>query len=206
MRPLSIGDGFLFLTSLSLSRSPSGDGGDHRRTQRQTATSSGGWGAFFPADLMLTLIPSRVNSKVASFDWFSTLVRLFSASMFLGLYGSCVPPFLPLPLWTSQPIGMGLTSTESSRILQDIETLKSAKSDLERRISALESQLRDLNHHQNDGVSNGSCTSLSTVESGFPHGLSPDMIYRYSRHLLLPSFGVQGPLSVWIRSFLIQIL
>ncbi|XP_022158874.1 adenylyltransferase and sulfurtransferase MOCS3 [Momordica charantia] len=98
---------------------------------------------------------------------------------------------------------MGLTSTESSRILQDIETLKSAKSDLERRISALESQLRDLNHHQNDGVSNGSCTSLSTVESGFPHGLSPDMIYRYSRHLLLPSFGVQGQSRLLKSSILV---
>lgn len=86
---------------------------------------------------------------------------------------------------------MASSTTESSRILHEIETLKSAKSDLERRISALESQLHDLNHPHNNGV----CNASSTSPSAFPHGLSPDMIYRYSRHLLLPSFGVQGLLS-----------
>lgn len=72
-----------------------------------------------------------------------------------------------------------------SRILSELETLKAAKSDIELRISVLEAQLRE----KHDAVTNGSCPSISTVDS---NGLSPDMIYRYSRHLLLPSFGVQG--------------
>lgn len=78
----------------------------------------------------------------------------------------------------------------SARIIREIETLKSAKSDIERRISDLEAQLREIGT-KND-VS-GSCSpTTSTVTSGVGHGLSPDMIYRYSRHLLLPTFGVQG--------------
>ncbi|CAK9321817.1 unnamed protein product [Citrullus colocynthis] len=94
---------------------------------------------------------------------------------------------------------MASSTTESSRILHEIETLKSAKSDLERRISALESQLHGLNHPHNNGV----CIASSTSPSAFPHGLSPDMIYRYSRHLLLPSFGVQGQLRLSKSSILV---
>ena len=80
--------------------------------------------------------------------------------------------------------------SEAARILSEIETLKATRSDLDNRISALEAQLRHLNPEENSVVS---CPSIST---GFGHGLSPDMIYRYSRHLLLPSFGVQGSLHV----------
>ncbi|XP_023553239.1 adenylyltransferase and sulfurtransferase MOCS3 [Cucurbita pepo subsp. pepo] len=98
---------------------------------------------------------------------------------------------------------MASTTTESSRILHEIETLKSARSDLDRRISSLESQLRDLNHHQNNGVSHAPSASLSTLDSTFPHGLSPDMIYRYSRHLLLPTFGVQAQSRLLKSSILV---
>lgn len=81
-------------------------------------------------------------------------------------------------------------SADVARVLSEIETLKAAKSDIENRLSALEAQLRETNVTQprNYTVSNGSCRPISAVDSG----LLPDMIYRYSRHLLLPSFGVQG--------------
>lgn len=83
---------------------------------------------------------------------------------------------------------------DASAILRELETLKATKSGIEQRISALEAQLRDvkLGPPQNDAVLNDSSPPTSTILSGFGHGLSPDMIYRYSRHLLLPSFGVQG--------------
>lgn len=85
---------------------------------------------------------------------------------------------------------------EAARILSEIETLKATRSDLDNRISALEAQLRHLNFEKN----NVSCPSIST---GFGHGLSPDMIYRYSRQLLLPSFGVQGQSNLLKSSILV---
>ncbi|KAB5521153.1 hypothetical protein DKX38_025472 [Salix brachista] len=87
--------------------------------------------------------------------------------------------------------------SEAARILNEIETLKATRSDLDNRISALEAQLRHLNPEENSVVS---CPSIST---GFGHGLSPDMIYRYSRHLLLPSFGVQGQSNLLKSSILV---
>ncbi|KAJ6423824.1 hypothetical protein OIU84_024739 [Salix udensis] len=87
--------------------------------------------------------------------------------------------------------------SEAARILSEIETLKATRSDLDNRISALEAQLRHLNPEENSVVS---CPSIST---GFGHGLSPDMIYRYSRHLLLPSFGVQGQSNLLKSSILV---
>lgn len=80
---------------------------------------------------------------------------------------------------------------DASRILREIETLKAAKADIEHRISVLEARLRDI-PPPNDAISGVSCSSMSIADSAAGHGLSPDMIYRYSRHLLLPSFGVQG--------------
>lgn len=85
---------------------------------------------------------------------------------------------------------------DASRILREIETLKATKTEIEQRISALEAQLRETNLDDRTGtVLNGSCPPISTVHSDFGHSLSPEMIYRYSRHLLLPSFGVQGQLT-----------
>lgn len=93
-------------------------------------------------------------------------------------------------------------ATDVSSIRSEIETLKAAKSDIEQRISVLEAQLREttINQQKTDTVSNGTCRSISTVYSDNSHGLSPDMIYRYSRHLLLPSFGVQGLIFLLIFS------
>lgn len=83
---------------------------------------------------------------------------------------------------------------EVSRILRDLESLKASKSQIELQISALEARLQEINLQQPNGaVPDGSCAPLlSSVDSGYGHDLSPQMIYRYSRHLLLPSFGVQG--------------
>ncbi|RVW79853.1 Adenylyltransferase and sulfurtransferase MOCS3 [Vitis vinifera] len=91
---------------------------------------------------------------------------------------------------------------DASRILREIETLKAAKADIEHRISVLEARLRDI-PLPNDAISGVSCSSMSIADSAAGHGLSPDMIYRYSRHLLLPSFGVQGQSSLLKSSILV---
>lgn len=80
---------------------------------------------------------------------------------------------------------------EASRIIKEIEKLKAEKSNIEDRISALQAQLAE-NVAKEESGSISSCSPLSINGLSFDHGLSPEMIYRYSRHLLLPSFGVQG--------------
>ncbi|KAJ8754892.1 hypothetical protein K2173_015404 [Erythroxylum novogranatense] len=86
-----------------------------------------------------------------------------------------------------------------ARIRSELKSLKAAKSDIETRISGLEAQLRDLTLLNASTVSNGSVTGDSSCN----HELSPDMIYRYSRHLLLPSFGVQGQSNILKSSILV---
>ncbi|KAI8552902.1 hypothetical protein RHMOL_Rhmol06G0304400 [Rhododendron molle] len=101
---------------------------------------------------------------------------------------------------------MESNGAEASRIRREIDSLKSSKIEIERRISVLESQLRDIDCNKDEPSTNStsSCSPLSTNgDSGFGHGLSPDMIYRYSRHLLLPSFGVQGQSSLLKTSILV---
>ncbi|XP_010545232.1 PREDICTED: adenylyltransferase and sulfurtransferase MOCS3-like [Tarenaya hassleriana] len=95
------------------------------------------------------------------------------------------------------------TSTgDLPEIVRELEELKASKADIERRISTLEAQLRET--AVADAVSNGHCCpTLSAVDSDLVHGLSPDQIYRYSRHLLLPSFGVQGQSNLLKSSILV---
>ena len=84
---------------------------------------------------------------------------------------------------------------EASKIIDEIEALKAQKRQLEDRISTLESQLRETSTAEQCPADScdGACPSVSTVASAVSHhGLPSDAIYRYSRHLLLPSFGVQG--------------
>ncbi|KAK2980690.1 hypothetical protein RJ640_010101 [Escallonia rubra] len=72
---------------------------------------------------------------------------------------------------------MDSNGTESSRILCEIESLKSSKTEIDGHISELEFQLRQI--HQNDAASsNGSCAPVPNGKSDFEHGLPPDMIYR----------------------------
>ncbi|KAK3030021.1 hypothetical protein RJ639_038120 [Escallonia herrerae] len=97
---------------------------------------------------------------------------------------------------------MESNGTDSSAILREIETLKSSKSEIDRRISELEAQLRQI--RQNDAASSdGSCAPILKRSSSFGHGLPPDMIYRFSRHLLLPSFGVEGQANLLKSSILV---
>lgn len=77
------------------------------------------------------------------------------------------------------------------RILFELKSLKDSKSLIEHKISVLEAQLHEINL-QNEVAKNGSCPSISASKLDPANGLSPDMIYRYSRHLLLPSFGIEG--------------
>lgn len=87
----------------------------------------------------------------------------------------------------------------AAEILRQIESLKAEKIKIEQQISSLESQLHQLNPHINNLKPNEVANSnsfhaplVSDLDYDFGHGLSPDMIYRYSRQLILPSFGVQG--------------
>ncbi|CAL1384647.1 unnamed protein product [Linum trigynum] len=93
---------------------------------------------------------------------------------------------------------------DAARIVAELETLKSAKSDIDSRIRALEAQLRDLKLQKPPVSANGSCHSGGSAGGSAPaHGLSSDMIYRYSRHLLLSSFGVQGQSKLVKSSILV---
>ncbi|XP_021758989.1 adenylyltransferase and sulfurtransferase MOCS3-like [Chenopodium quinoa] len=91
----------------------------------------------------------------------------------------------------------------NTKLLEEIDALKAQKSDIEARISSLESQLRDSSISEQSPC-NRSCPSISTVDSSRNrHGLPSDAIYRYSRHLLLPSFGVQGQSNLLKSSVLV---
>lgn len=79
---------------------------------------------------------------------------------------------------------------ESTRLLKELQSLKDSKRDIEARISALEGQLRQIQSNQQ--LNKKASSDCSNGGSEFGHDLTPDMIYRYSRQLLLPSFGVQG--------------
>ncbi|KAL4185005.1 hypothetical protein AMTRI_Chr10g228420 [Amborella trichopoda] len=75
-------------------------------------------------------------------------------------------------------------------ILAELKSLKQQKIEIEKRINVIETQLHDGGHFaEEEGVRDphhsASCNSASA-------SLTPQDIYRYSRHLLLPSFGVQG--------------
>ncbi|KAF8009105.1 hypothetical protein BT93_J0178 [Corymbia citriodora subsp. variegata] len=94
---------------------------------------------------------------------------------------------------------------DAARILGEIEALKATKSDIEAKISALEAQLKGMSCRNDAVLSNGSCPPAAAVaaEAGLGHGLSPEMIYRYSRQLLLPSFGVQAQSNLLKSSVLV---
>ncbi|KAJ8432154.1 hypothetical protein Cgig2_006856 [Carnegiea gigantea] len=95
---------------------------------------------------------------------------------------------------------------EASEIIDEIEALKAQKSQLEDRISALESQFRETSIAEQlpPDTCNGTCPSISAVDAAVSrHGLPSDAIYRYSRHLLLPSFGVQGQSNLLRSSILV---
>nr|DAD37750.1 TPA_asm: hypothetical protein HUJ06_008391 [Nelumbo nucifera] len=90
---------------------------------------------------------------------------------------------------------------DAFRILEEIETLKAAKSDIEHRIANLQVQIGGVAvEEMTDSIL---CPPISTNDAGFGHGLSPEMVYRYSRQLLLPSFGVKGQSNLLKSSILV---
>ncbi|KAK9689335.1 hypothetical protein RND81_09G053300 [Saponaria officinalis] len=91
---------------------------------------------------------------------------------------------------------MASNGADPTRILAEIESLKAQKQDIEAQISSLQSQLQKIHH--------SSSPSISAVHSNLPaHSLPSDAIYRYSRHLLLPSFGVLGQSNLLKSSILV---
>ncbi|KAL3333559.1 hypothetical protein AABB24_033572 [Solanum stoloniferum] len=94
---------------------------------------------------------------------------------------------------------MDSNGVEAARIRQEIDSLKANKRNIEQQISSLEAQLNQLEVN-----SNTVCPQpLFNGDLNNSNGLSPDMIYRYSRHLLLPSFGVQGQANLLKSSVLV---
>lgn len=78
-------------------------------------------------------------------------------------------------------------------ILDEIKRLKAEKEQLENRISLLQSQL----------INDETCSDFDAAVSNGGNGLTPEMIYRYSRHLILPNFGVEGQRNLSRSSILV---
>ncbi|KAJ6812293.1 adenylyltransferase and sulfurtransferase MOCS3-2 [Iris pallida] len=84
---------------------------------------------------------------------------------------------------------------------EEIERLKAEKKEIESRMSILEAQLSD---HEQQQQQKTTTTSPSNGDAAFDgDGLTPEMIYRYSRHLILPNFGVEGQLNLSKSSILV---
>ncbi|KAJ0970801.1 hypothetical protein J5N97_018760 [Dioscorea zingiberensis] len=91
-------------------------------------------------------------------------------------------------------------------IISEIEELKAQKQVLEDRIRLLQAQMEETTSNLTEGdfVGNGSCCPLVRPGNAVvDNGLTPEMIYRYSRHLLLPDFGVEGQLKLSESSILV---
>ena len=90
-------------------------------------------------------------------------------------------------------------------IERELKKLRAEREELDGRIWLLESQL-EVGPEGGDGaaavegVVDGSCDGSVACRRRSANGFAPDdglpadMIYRYSRHLLLPDFGVEGQL------------
>ena len=87
-------------------------------------------------------------------------------------------------------VGGGGRSREA--VEGELERLRAEREELDIRIRLLESELQTGSAAGEDacGGGGGACQT----RRGFANGdaLPADMIYRYSRHLLLPDFGVEG--------------
>lgn len=92
----------------------------------------------------------------------------------------------------------------SDDIIHEIEKLKSDKKEIEDRIGQLEAQLKaDEAPEMEANQACSSCHSMLDGHSISSNGLTPGMIYRYSRHLLLPDFGVEGQINLAKSSILV---
>lgn len=97
------------------------------------------------------------------------------------------------------PMGSNGVEGTASDIRREIEYLQKAKLEIEDRISALQARL--YSHTAEDGSND--TNSYTPVETPFDGQLSPDMIYRYSRQLLLPLFGVEAQANLLKSSVLV---
>ncbi|PKA50542.1 Adenylyltransferase and sulfurtransferase MOCS3 2 [Apostasia shenzhenica] len=91
-------------------------------------------------------------------------------------------------------------------IIREIEKLKVEKEEIENRISKLEAQLDRKPDETAHLEASQCCSNVQTVLDGHrssSNGLTPEMIYRYSRHLLLPDFGVEAQLNLARSSILV---
>lgn len=88
----------------------------------------------------------------------------------------------------------------AAEIRREISALQKAKSEIDDRISALQAQLNTC--ALDDGAN---CVNCCTPSLTPPAGdqLSADAIYRYSRHLILPSFGVEAQARLLKSSVLV---
>lgn len=83
---------------------------------------------------------------------------------------------------------------------KELERLRAERDELDARIRLLESELEAGSAapvSPEAGVGDGGCVGgggACQARPGLAHddSLPADMIYRYSRHLLLPDFGVEG--------------
>ncbi|GLJ36641.1 hypothetical protein SUGI_0737140 [Cryptomeria japonica] len=94
----------------------------------------------------------------------------------------------------------GVRNVEREVVLEEIEKLKKHQTDIQHRINLLQTQLE----HETPALSvepdfNNNC-GWKTVSG---HGLSAEMIQRFSRHLLLPAFGVEGQSKILKSSVLL---
>ncbi|KAG8371692.1 hypothetical protein BUALT_Bualt13G0114700 [Buddleja alternifolia] len=96
----------------------------------------------------------------------------------------------PPPLFHRQTAmdSNGIGETQSD-IRREIASLEKAKAEINDRISALQAR---LDYSLKEGSKETNLCPLRPTETPFNGQLSADMIYRYSRHLLLPSFGVEA--------------
>lgn len=81
---------------------------------------------------------------------------------------------------------------ERRAIEEEINKLQVEKLRIESRIISLQSQLNQNGQQKQLDDKNLSGWKTTSSPPYGDHGLSKELIYRYSRHLLLPDFGVQG--------------
>ncbi|XP_073108780.1 adenylyltransferase and sulfurtransferase MOCS3-1 isoform X2 [Elaeis guineensis] len=97
----------------------------------------------------------------------------------------------------------------SDDILREIERLEAEKKEIENRILLLQAQLNNKTApdacRKEDDTDRFPRPLVNSLRNGevSGEGLSADMIYRYSRHLLLPDFGVEGQLKLLKSSILV---
>ncbi|KAG8093858.1 hypothetical protein GUJ93_ZPchr0012g20780 [Zizania palustris] len=102
---------------------------------------------------------------------------------------------------------MGGAGERRETLVVELERLRAEREELDSRIRTLESQLEASSAAGGDAAGAGAAAAACPRRPGngfTPYdGLSADMIHRYSRHLLLPDFGVEGQRKLSRSSILV---